>query len=197
MTVDPDGPIDDVEVTGFDGLLAVVEHGGTYVGRVTLPADRLARDGHIAGATIRREVRTALWSELWAAALRERLHRRIASQWWEHVPHASVTVAVCTRDRPGHLARCLAALARLDPRPDRVMVVDNAPRLPCRAAVEAHGFDYVLEPRPGLDNARNRAIEQCQTDLIAFTDDDCVPVPAWLARLDRHFSDLSLSLIHI
>ncbi len=140
-------------------------------------------------------MRTALWSELWTSALRDRLHRRIGSQWWEHVPHASVTVAVCTRDRPAHIATCLAALARLDPPPDRILIVDNAPRLPCRAAVEAHGFDYVLEPRPGLDNARNRAIEQCQTELIAFTDDDCVPVPAWLERLDRHFSDLSTGAV--
>ena len=127
MTVDPDGPIDDVDVTGFDGLLAVVERGGTYVGRVTLAADRLARDGRIAGETIRREVRTALWAELWTAALRDRLHRRIGSQWWEHVPHASVTVAVCTRDRPAQVARCLEALARLDPPPDRILIVDNAP----------------------------------------------------------------------
>jgi hypothetical protein len=136
VTVDPDGPIEDVDVTGLDGLLAVVEHRGTYVGRLTLAADRLARGGRLDGETIRREVRRELWSELWGAALRERLHRRIGSRWWEHAPHASVTVAVCTRDRPGPLATCLAALARLDPPPDRILIVDNAPRLPCRAAVE-------------------------------------------------------------
>ena len=114
MTVDPDGPIDDVEVTGFDGLLAVVEHGGTYVGRVTLPADRLARGGRIAGETIRGEVRTALWLELWTSALRDRLHHRIGSVVGARAAR-SVTVAVCTRDRPRQIARCLAALAPLDP----------------------------------------------------------------------------------
>ena len=42
----------------------------------------------------------------------------------------SVSVVVCTRDRPDDLAQCLASVDRLDPKPDEVLVVDNAPERP-------------------------------------------------------------------
>ena len=66
-----------------------------------------------------------------------------------------MTVAVCTRDRPVLLERCLAALRSVPPTV-RVLVVDNAPSTDASARlVEARfpGFDYVIEPRPGLDHA--------------------------------------------
>ena len=96
-------------------------------------------------------------------------------------PTPSMTVAVCTRDRPVQLARCLEAL-RSVPSGVRVLVVDNAPSTDASARLVADsyaGFEYVLEPRPGLDHARNRAIAETTSDVIAFTDDDVVVDEGW------------------
>jgi glycosyltransferase involved in cell wall biosynthesis len=41
----------------------------------------------------------------------------------------------------------------------------------------------VVEPLPGVANARNRCLREAQTGLIAFIDDDEVPQPAWLRAL--------------
>src|SRR5262245_9979622 len=43
-------------------------------------------------------------------------------------PLPSLSVAVCTRDRPDDLALCLDALSQLEPSPLEILVIDNAPR---------------------------------------------------------------------
>ncbi|HSK09443.1 MAG TPA: glycosyltransferase, partial [Vicinamibacterales bacterium] len=41
----------------------------------------------------------------------------------------------------------------------------------------------------GLNAARNRALREARHDLVAFTDDDAVVDPGWLAALARNFED--------
>jgi glycosyltransferase involved in cell wall biosynthesis/GT2 family glycosyltransferase len=96
-------------------------------------------------------------------------------------PTPSITVAVCTRDRPDLLGTCLDALLRqVDP--GDVVVVDNAPTDDrTRRAVTDRGVRYELEPCPGLDLARNRALRAAGGDVVAFVDDDVV--------VDRHWFD--------
>lgn len=106
----------------------------------------------------------------------------------------SVTVAVCTRDRPADLARCLEAIDQLT-LPVEVLVVDNAPssdateRLVKDRRAGLKPMRYVREPRPGLDWARNRAILEAGGDIIAFTDDDAVVDAAWATALARVFAE--------
>lgn len=96
----------------------------------------------------------------------------------------TITVAVCTRDRAELLAECLAALVALDPAPDEILVVDNAPSNDrTRALAAALGVRYVVEPCPGLDFARNRALRTARRDVVAFVDDDVVVDARWLAGL--------------
>lgn len=103
----------------------------------------------------------------------------------------SVTVAVCTRDRREDLARCLDALQALRYPALELVVVDNAPatRDTERLVRERPGVRYALEPRPGLDWARNRAIAEATGDIIAFTDDDVVVDPEWAGALAAVFRD--------
>lgn len=107
-------------------------------------------------------------------------------------PWPTVTVAVCTRDRAGELARCLAALERIDYPALELLVVDNAPRDDAaqRLVAERHrGVRYVREARPGLDHARNRAAREARGEIIAYTDDDAVPDPGWARALAIAFGD--------
>jgi glycosyltransferase involved in cell wall biosynthesis len=111
-------------------------------------------------------------------------------------PETSISVAVCTHGRPSYLPRLFDALARLDPAPLEVIIVDNCPGdNDCRAEVDARGFTYVREDRKGLDNARNAAIRVARGELIAFTDDDCVPAPGWLRALPRLFADPGVAAV--
>jgi glycosyltransferase involved in cell wall biosynthesis len=191
--VDVDDPGADLAVDGCEAVAAIVERDGEPLGRVVVPV--VTANGVMPAEAVAGRIRAELWWELWREELGRRVRARLGGPWWEGLPRMPRTVVVCTRDRPGSLDRCLAALEELRPAPDRVLVVDNAPREPCRDIVERHGFDYLLEPRPGLDNARNAALASCRTELIAFTDDDCVAHPAWLARLERHFANRSVAAV--
>jgi GT2 family glycosyltransferase len=102
-----------------------------------------------------------------------------------------ISVVVCTRDRPSDLAACLASITRLEPQPFEVLVVDNAPSTDATARLMRERFSpmrYVLEPAPGLDHARNRAIAAARGEIIAFTDDDVVVDSAWIGAIARAFA---------
>jgi GT2 family glycosyltransferase/SAM-dependent methyltransferase len=103
----------------------------------------------------------------------------------------SVTLAICTRDRPEALCRCLRSIAEAVEVPDEVIVVDNAPNVATtREALSGYpAFRYLPEPRPGVSAARNAAVREATSDLVAFVDDDVVVHPRWLAPLRRAFAD--------
>jgi glycosyltransferase involved in cell wall biosynthesis len=94
---------------------------------------------------------------------------------------AEVSVVVCTRDRPHFLAGCLQSLARIDPPPGEILVVDNAPSTPETARLaSACGVRHVVAPVPGLNRARNRGWQAATRPVVAYIDDD--------ARADRWFA---------
>ncbi|MGD9526212.1 MAG: glycosyltransferase family 2 protein [Dehalococcoidia bacterium] len=102
----------------------------------------------------------------------------------------SVTVAVCTRDRPKHLARSLECLARQGYPHYDVVVVDNAPTTDEAARVVSRYASRlrvrrVIEPRPGLSRAKNRAIREATGEFVAFIDDDETADSAWLEEIAR------------
>lgn len=104
----------------------------------------------------------------------------------------SISVVICTRDRPDQLEKCLRSLKSSPHPPQEIIVVDNAPQpdKTCQQVAQMPGVKYVLEPRPGLDIARNTGIYHSTGDIIAFTDDDVEIHPNWLLGVKRAFADL-------
>lgn len=100
------------------------------------------------------------------------------------------TVLICTRDRPAQLDRCLEAVARLHYREFNTLVVDNAPNdSRAREVADRRHVRYVVAPVPGANRARNLGVRLCDSDVVAFLDDDAVPEPDWLAGLAVEFQD--------
>ncbi|MEI4488244.1 glycosyltransferase [Frigidibacter sp. MR17.14] len=108
-----------------------------------------------------------------------------------HRSSRSVTLVICTLNRPQQLAACLETVrAAFDPGPGReILVVDNGPDAATRAVVEAAGATYVAEPRRGLSNARNAALREIESEIVAFIDDDVLPEPGWIEPLLNAFDD--------
>lgn len=118
-----------------------------------------------------------------------RLHlvERAGPHHWRVVlRRMSVTVVICTKNRPALLRRCLAAVAHLGPAPDQVLVVDNTQGdSHTQDAARDFGARYMIAPELGLNRARELAFSQCDTDTVAYLDDDAEPAPDWLERGDR------------
>jgi glycosyltransferase involved in cell wall biosynthesis len=102
-----------------------------------------------------------------------------------------VSVVICTRNRAPQLQRCLEMLSQQTCQPQEIIVVDNAPLDDSSEKVVKNFLDvqYVREPRPGLDIARNTGIKNATASIVAFTDDDVSVCPNWLYRLWQTFQD--------
>ncbi len=104
--------------------------------------------------------------------------------------HLSVGVIIPTRNRAEMLQHTLEALTRQARAPEEVIVVDNGSTDNTKQVVERfHGvlpIRYLYEPVPGAGWARNLGIRNATSEVLAFTDDDCIPDRDWL-----HFIELS------
>jgi len=104
-----------------------------------------------------------------------------------------LTIALFTRNGLEGVRLCLASLQEQTYPRITVLVIDNAPTNDrVRKFVEAAHckvpVHYVVEPTPGLSYACNRAaVGLCQTELIAFIDDDEVACPYWASEVVRGF----------
>ena len=105
------------------------------------------------------------------------------------------SVIVCTRNRSASIKETLEALSKLDCPDYEILVVDNSADAEKEKTAEAaamFGARYIYEPRRGLNVARNNGISHAAGDIIAFTDDDCLPEKNWLKFTLQNFSDPSV-----
>ncbi len=114
----------------------------------------------------------------------------------------SVSVVVPVRNAARTLPACLAALAALDPAPTEIVLVDNGSTdgsgeaLRTFAREHARGQARVAdEPRRGASAARNAGGRAAVGAVLAFTDADCAPDPAWLRHLTAPFADPAVGAV--
>lgn len=86
----------------------------------------------------------------------------------------TVSVVIPTLGRAS-LQDCLEALEQQTRPPDEVIVVRD-------------------EQRRGASWGRNEGVRRSRGDLVAFTDDDCVPPPEWIAQLVQAVDRLNATL---
>lgn len=104
-----------------------------------------------------------------------------------------ISVVIATRNRSVLLARTLESLCGQTWPRDRyeIIVADNGSTDDTAAVVAAASsaaggaprVRYLLVPEPGKSHAVNAALAVAEADLVALTDDDVLPDPAWLERL--------------
>ncbi|HEX6507180.1 MAG TPA: glycosyltransferase family A protein, partial [Chloroflexota bacterium] len=105
-----------------------------------------------------------------------------------------VSIVVVTRDRPALLVGTLRALARQTWQRYELIVVDHGGDERTRLLVRREGGRYVPAPDSTLAWARQAGVSAAGGEIVAFTDDDCVPAADWLDRLVSAFrSDARLA----
>lgn len=187
VPVSADEPLRPIQVEErYTGVLLVVMSGGSVVGEIRLPALTVIPPD-LQRRLIAQRCGDRLWRKHLAAAFLDAA--RPADPALEGGGAPTVSVIVCTRDRPDQLVLCLESLLALDTKPDEILVVDNSPTTDATRLLYAElPVRYVLEELPGQSRARNRGILETTGELIAFTDDDAQPDPGWLTALCAGFA---------
>ncbi len=110
----------------------------------------------------------------------------------------TVSILICTYNRAAFLKQTLAALVDLRRPRDcavEILVVDNNSTDATREVIaEAAARSPVpvralFESRPGTSFALNAGLSQVHGEVVALTDDDVVPDPAWLERIVAAFRE--------
>src|SRR6266404_2743397 len=103
---------------------------------------------------------------------------------------AMLSVAICTYNRAALLPRVLDSVTNQTPVGEEIeiIVVDNGSTDETREQIAArqrqdNRIRYIVEPRPGIAHARNRALEEARGEYLAFIDDDAWADKNWLVNL--------------
>ncbi len=168
----------------YSKALILIRLHGKPIGQATVTVV----GGRICGDELREILMDATGDNLWKNWFYEAL------AWDERGPVQAVpiaTVAVCTRDRPEDLRRCLDALMLMPDDGQEYLVIDNCPATDASSElVKSYPkVRYVREDLPGESAARNAALREAKHEFVAFTDDDAAPDQNWLRSLLWNFSD--------
>lgn len=192
-------PLPTIEARGYEKLHGLVRWQGVPIGWIQAPVVNDCCTATQLGQIIFDTHADLIWHQIWLNAIATQQLDQPLDQLLHSSSHLSlvlpkVTVAVCTRDRPADLTRCLAALTQITDIEFELLVVDNAPSSDATQQVveklmqQFPQVRYVQEPRPGLNWARNRAILEATGEIIAYTDDDVVVDPQWVKALAETFA---------
>jgi glycosyltransferase involved in cell wall biosynthesis len=111
-----------------------------------------------------------------------------------------ISVVIPTYNRPDELAACLAAISTQDYAGSfEVIVVDDGSSVDLLPVVEACDCNRVVslikQANAGPGAARNHGARVSRGELLAFTDDDCLPESDWLTELAGHYQQYPQVLI--
>jgi GT2 family glycosyltransferase len=97
----------------------------------------------------------------------------------------SVSVVIPTRGRPAYLDVTLASVVpQARAASADVVVVSDGPDPPAATVTERHGVRLMTLPAArGANAARNLAVEETDSDLLVFIDDDIAAPPGWLGAI--------------
>ena len=192
-------PIFDIEVTQPLPMLRIyeIDMGIAVLLRrkgkpITFWMDRLPANSVLTPADLAQRISNNAKTQLLAESIREELVPFVKRPM---VP--SLTVAICTKDRPDCLRRCLQSLVKLKEGVTDgvaeidIMVIDNAPSDDRTKQLVANFTDvrYLSESKPGLNFARNRALLETECEVLAYLDDDVVVDGGWLRGLHEAWSE--------
>jgi len=106
----------------------------------------------------------------------------------------AASVVICTRDRPDTIGRAVESVASQSATSFDVLVVDQSRSNETQRIVQEYmqhypHVRYLHLDRAGLSHAYNIGIKNTSGAVLAFTDDDCVAPPTWLATITRCFDE--------
>jgi len=107
---------------------------------------------------------------------------------------ADTSVVIPARNAATTIGPCLDAIARLNPPPIEVIVVNDASTDATAQIAAERGAKVIhLTRNVGPGPARNAGVNVARGEYVAFTDSDCQVPPDWLGRFHREYDSIRYS----
>lgn len=103
-----------------------------------------------------------------------------------------ISVVLCTYNRADRVSTCLEALLNqsLDAEDYEIIVVNDGSVDDTAEVLKKYNVKVVTNrPNQGIGQSRSNGVHASKADIIAFTDDDCVPDKDWLKYILRAYAD--------
>jgi glycosyltransferase involved in cell wall biosynthesis len=102
-----------------------------------------------------------------------------------------LNILIPTFRRPDNLAKCLNGLSQQTRKPDEIVIVMRPEDVATFDVFQQWSGSLplrsVLIERSGVVQALNRGLDNLNADVVTITDDDSIPHPDWLMRIENHF----------
>lgn len=182
LNIDLSLPI--VSIPGLEGFMtafAVFYYDRQPVGIGILPINGdhcLASDIEEASCTFEKQVQRV--------KMRDYLDIRLLTADSSITPATDISVIIPTCGRPKYLRCCLQALQKQTLQADRIIVVDNCPDNSEITQIIKDDYpsaEFIVCTTRGASAARNAGAALCDSEYLAFLDDDVIPSPQWLEQI--------------
>jgi glycosyltransferase involved in cell wall biosynthesis len=113
-----------------------------------------------------------------------------------------VSVVICTRNREDKISNVIASVLANDYPNFDITIVDQSTSSATREVIDGIAehesrLHYVHRDQAGLSRAYNTGVESSSGEILAFTDDDCIAEPTWIANIVSAFeSDPEADLLY-
>ena len=185
LSLELGSPETSYDVTGYSRALVVVRWRGIPLGTLEVAAT----SDSISVMDVFQAAYRSLNERIIRAHLNDWLSRCSSPSYNAEAP-VPVSVVICTRNRTTDLKKCLDSLAAMDPQPNEIVIVDNAPSNDETSQLcRSYKVRYALEQRPGLNRARCTGSAIASHEIILFTDDDVNLDRNWVAAMTQPFQD--------
>ncbi len=100
----------------------------------------------------------------------------------------TLTVIINTFERPETLVKCLSSLRAQNDQEFLLLVIDQSENQKTKELCDREKIRLIFNHGRNLSVSRNIGLLSCNTDLVAFIDDDAVAMPDWVGNIKNRFS---------
>jgi len=99
-----------------------------------------------------------------------------------------ITVAVCAKNEENTIEDCLKSIQNQSVKPDEIILLDDHSTDSTAKISKKLGVTLIENQGHQLYDARNTALKHCNTEVLAFTDADCILEEHWVENILRVLS---------
>lgn len=107
-----------------------------------------------------------------------------------------ISVVVCTYNGGRKINKCLDALLNQEYPRYEIIVVNDGSNDDTEAIIKSYPIKIINNSKNmGLSASRNVGIKNAKGEIIAFTDDDCMPKKTWLSGLSENYDNKNIAAV--